>query len=49
MALTPTAKEVVSVERNLTVRDEALEYEVLMGAVGEPHQLHLRATLERTT
>jgi len=48
VALTPTAKPVASVERVLRVEGDALTYELWMGAVGQPHQLHLRADLLRT-
>ena len=44
----PTAKEVVTVERRIEVGGSQLSYELLMGAVGQPHQLHLRATLDRS-
>jgi hypothetical protein len=47
VGLTPTAKSVVSVERNLDVEGDELRYDLLMGAVGQQHQLHLRATLHR--
>ncbi len=43
----PTAKEVITVERRLEVDGDRLTYELLMGAVGQPHQLHLDATLHR--
>jgi hypothetical protein len=45
---TPTAKPVATVERVLHVRGDALTYELWMGAVGQAHQLHLRADLLRT-
>jgi hypothetical protein len=44
----PSAVEVVTVERRLEVHGDRLTYELLMGAVGQPHQLHLEATLERS-
>jgi hypothetical protein len=44
----PSAKDVVTVERRLEVDGDRLSYELLMGAVGQPHQLHLEATLERS-
>ena len=47
MVGTPTAKRVESVSRMLVVRDDVLEYELHMGAVGERHQLHLHAVLHR--
>jgi hypothetical protein len=47
VATTDTAKEVVSVERNLVVNGDDLEYELLLGAVGQAHQLHLEAVLRR--
>jgi hypothetical protein len=45
---TPSAVEVITVERRIAVHDDELTYELLMGAVGQPHQLHLEATLERS-
>jgi hypothetical protein len=48
MSASPTAKRVDSVERRLRLRGEVLAYELLMAAVGEPHQLHLTATLRRS-
>jgi hypothetical protein len=48
VAVTPSAKRVDSVERRLQLRGDVLRYELLMAAVGEPHQLHLTATLART-
>jgi hypothetical protein len=47
MVGSPTAKRVESVSRMLVVRDDILEYELHMGAVGERHQVHLRAVLHR--
>jgi hypothetical protein len=44
----PTAKEVLTVERRIDVNERTLTYELLMGAVGQPHQLHLEATLGRS-
>jgi hypothetical protein len=47
VGLTRTAKRVDTVERVLRVDGDTLTSELLMGAVGEPHQVHLRATLTR--
>jgi hypothetical protein len=47
VGLTPTAKSVTSVERTIEVVEDELRYDLLMGAVGREHQLHLRATLHR--
>lgn len=47
VGLTRTAKRVDSVERLLRADGDTLTAELLMGAVGEPHQVHLQATLSR--
>jgi len=47
VAASPTAKPVTSVGRGLHVRGDELTYELFMGAVGLPHQLHLTARLHR--
>lgn len=49
VATSATAKEIDSVERNITVDGASLRYELRMGAVGQPHQVHLEAVLERVT
>jgi hypothetical protein len=48
IARTRTAKEVNSVDRRIIVDGDELRYEMWMGAVGQPHQLHLTATLTRS-
>lgn len=48
LAATGTAKRVDSVTRELRLLGDELVYELWMAAVGEPHQLHLRATLTRS-
>ena len=48
VAQTRTAKEVKSVDRKIVVDGDDLSYEMWMGAVDQPHQLHLKATLTRT-
>lgn len=47
VARTRTAKEVTSVDRTIVVQGDQLSYEMWMGAVGQPHQVHLKATLHR--
>ena len=48
MSASPSAKRVDSVERRFRLRGDVLDYELHMAAVGEPHQLHLTATLQRS-
>jgi len=45
----PTAKEVATVERSIEVIDDVMRYSLFMGAVGEPHQIHLRGELRRVS
>ncbi len=49
VAMTPTAEShrVTDVRREVVVDGDELRYELHMGAVGHPLQLHLRATLHR--
>lgn len=48
VGLTPTAKEVTSLARRFRIDGDELVYSVEMGAVGQPLQHHLSATLQRT-
>ena len=49
VSMTRTAKEVISVDRMISVVGDKLSYEMWMGAVGQPHQLHLKASLQRVS
>jgi hypothetical protein len=49
VGLSPTAKDVRSVGRSLTVDGDTLTYRLDMAAVGQEYQLHLTATLQRVT
>jgi hypothetical protein len=48
VAMTETAKQIDSVERILRVEGDTMTYRLLLGAVGQPHQLHLEAILQRS-
>lgn len=45
---TASAKDVAALSRSFTIVDDELTYTVRMGAVGQPLQHHLAATLHRT-
>ncbi|MBS9532014.1 FABP family protein [Mycobacterium sp. M1] len=47
IGLTPTAKEVVALSRRYRFTGDELSYTLDMGAVGQPAQNHLTATLHR--
>lgn len=47
IGLSPTAKEVSTLGRSFRVDGDELSYSLRMGAVGQPEQHHLAATLHR--
>lgn len=49
IGLAPTAKEVTALSRRYRLDGDELSYTLDMGAVGQPAQNHLTATLRRTT
>jgi nitrobindin-like protein len=48
IGLTATAKDVTSLGRSIRIDGDELTYELRLGAVGQPLQHHLGATLRRT-
>ncbi len=48
LATTSTAKEIDAVARKIRVEGDVLSYEVWLTAVGQPHQWHLSAALQRS-
>ncbi|MBV9515219.1 MAG: FABP family protein [Mycobacteriaceae bacterium] len=48
IGLTSSAKDVSALARSIRIRGDELDYTVRLGAVGQPLQHHLRATLHRT-
>ena len=49
VGLTATAKHVTSLGRSIRVDGDVLTYVLRLGAVGQPLQHHLGATLRRTS
>jgi THAP4-like, heme-binding beta-barrel domain len=49
VACSGTAKSVQTLQRDVEVVGDILRYDLAMGAVGQPHQHHLNATLRRVT